>query len=355
MATTDAAAADADLARVLEVLAFQAQACAPVSPLYARVLEVAADDARAGGACAEVLIGRSEEPFGSVLALRFLAAVHRVVLDGRSPELAAFYPSAGGTERGDPAHAFRTTIQRHCAEVARRTGDRLQTNEVGRSAVLVGGYAEVARRTRLPLRVLEVGASGGLNLRWDHFAYVTDRGVSGDPDSPVRFSGVWDGPPPELPPTFDVAERAGCDPNPIDATTPDGRLTLMSFVWADQCDRFALLDGAIEVARRVPAVVDRSGAADWVASHLRSATPDVATVVVHSIVFQYLSTDERARLSATIEAAGRQATGRAPLAWLRMEPDGERAELRLTTWPDGEERVLATAGYHGQPIWWAGS
>ena len=35
-----------------------------------------------------------------------------------------------------------------------------------------------------------------------------------------------------------------------------------------------------------------------------------------------------------------------------MEPAGERAELRLTTWPRGEERVLATAGYHGSPIWW---
>ena len=35
-----------------------------------------------------------------------------------------------------------------------------------------------------------------------------------------------------------------------------------------------------------------------------------------------------------------------------MEPAGERAELRLTTWPHGEERVLATAGYHGNPIWW---
>ena len=79
-------------------------------------------------------------------------------------------------------------------------------DEVGRSAVLVGGYAEVTHRTTLPLRVLEIGASAGLNLRWDHFAYDTGRGVSGDPDSPVRFSGVWVGDPPDLPRRFTVAD-----------------------------------------------------------------------------------------------------------------------------------------------------
>ena len=60
----------------------------------------------------------------------------------------------------------------------------------------------------------------------------------------------------------------------------------------------------------------------------------------------------RARLRTAIESAGERASGAAPLAWLRMEPAGERAELRLTTWPRGEDRVLATAGYHGAPIWW---
>ena len=45
--------------------------------------------------------------------------------------------------------------------------------------------------------------------------------MAGDPDSPVRFERVWEGPPPELPPrSFAVAERPGCDRNPLDATTP---------------------------------------------------------------------------------------------------------------------------------------
>jgi hypothetical protein len=343
---------DADLRRVIDVVAFQADACAGPSPHYERLLRGVVADLEAGGVCADLLTGRGEDPLGSALALRFLGAVHRIVLDGRAPELAAFYPSVGGHGVGDPAPALLTTVRRHHDEVNRRISDGVQTNEVGRSAVLVGGYAAVARRTSLPLRVLELGASAGLNLRWDHFAYDTGRVLAGHPDSPVRFHGVWEGDPPELPATFDVVERAGCDRNPIDATTAEGRVTLMSYVWPDQVERFTRLQAAIEVARRVPATVEQANAPDWVTARLALPVPGVATVVVHSIVLQYLTADERRRLREAILAAGERASGAAPLAWLRMEPGGEKAEVRLTTWPHGEEQLVGRAGYHGDPIWW---
>lgn len=342
-----------DLERLLGVVAFQATACASSgSPLYGKVLDAVAADLRDGGVCADLLAGRHEDPFGSALALRFLGAVHRIVLDGRAPELAVHYPSAGGTAQADPGPAFIAAVRRHRAEIELRIEDGVQTNEVGRSAALVGGYAAVAAHTGLPLRVLEVGASAGLNLRWDHFAYDTGRGVAGDPDSPVRFSGVWQGDPPDLPSAFRVSERAGCDRNPLDAATPADSLTLRAFVWPDQRERLARLDAAIEVARRVPAVVERADADVWVADRLAAPTPGVATVVVHSIVLQYLSAEQQARFRRALSDAGARATMHAPVAWLRMEPGGDRAELRLTTWPGGEERLLGTAGYHGQPVWW---
>jgi hypothetical protein len=106
------------------------------------------------------------------------------------------------------------------------------------------------------------------------------------------------------------------------------------------------------VARRVPATVEQANAPDWVTARLAVPVTGVATVVVHSIVLQYLSADERAQLRAAILAAGERASGAAPLAWLRMEPGGEQADVRLTTWPHGEERVVGRAGYHGHPIRW---
>lgn len=78
----------------------------------------------------------------------------------------------------------------------------------------------------------------------------------------------------------------------------------------------------------------------------------MATVVFHSIVMQYLDVDEKERLRGIFEEAGARASQTAPLARLALEPGGEVAELRLTTWPGGEERLLATSGYHGRPIHW---
>ncbi|MET0727116.1 MAG: DUF2332 domain-containing protein [Acidimicrobiales bacterium] len=337
-----------------EVIEYQANACATVgSALYQQILLGVLEDVRVGGVTADVLRDRGEDPFGSALALRFLGAVHRVVLEGRAPALAALYPSAGGDpSAGDPVRTFLATVAEHREEVVRRTDDAVQTNEVGRSAVLVGGYAEVLHTTGLPLRVLEIGASAGLNLRFDHYAYDTGRQVAGDPTSPVRFRGLWEGPPPRLPGRFAVARRVGCDLNPIDATTEEGRLRLLSFTWPDQLDRIARLEAAIEVARRVPLHLDRADAVDWLGGRLAERTAGLATVVTHSIVLQYLPREGRLGVRRVLEAAGRAATPEAPVAWLRMEPAGGHAELRLTEWPGGEERLLATAGFHGHPIRW---
>jgi len=60
-----------------------------------------------------------------------------------------------------------------------------------------------------------------------------------------------------------VVERSGCDANPIDPTTDEGRTTILSYVWPDQAERLALARAACDVARRVSAVVEQADAPDW--------------------------------------------------------------------------------------------
>lgn len=332
----------------------QAGWCARLgSELYAFLLERAAEDAASGGPCWEVLRGHETDPHGSAPALRFMGAVHRLVLSGAAPELARHYPSTGGApEREDCWRAFRASVARRRDAVRELVNRPVQTNEVGRSAALVGGFLLVARECGLPLRLLEIGASAGLNLRWDHYYYEA-RGASwGAASSPVRFTDSFaEGRPP-----FDVAahiaERRGCDTNPLDPLTEDGRLTLLSFVWADQVARLAALRGAVEIAREVPAEVDAAPASDWLEEQLRVSSEGEATVVFHSIVWQYMSDDERARVIELIEGAGRGSSARSPVAWLRMEAGADQAEVRLTTWPGGDERLIATAGFHGRDVRW---
>lgn len=327
------------------------------SRLYARLLEQAADDVEAGGPSWTVLEGRESDPHGSLLPLRLMGAVHRLVLEGKAPALARHCPSAGG-QLGLVGvwDAFRDTLVGHCDQLRGLVLNPVQTNEVGRAAALLGGFLLVARETGLPLRLLDLGASAGLNLRWDHYRYENGDAAWGDATSPVRFVNVFEG---DLP--FHVVPRVvgrtGCDAFPLDASAREGQLTLESYIWPDQIERLERMRAAFQVASRVPALVEKADAADWISERLQQVTPGaatygVATVVFHSIVMHYLPGERRDLVTRSIEEAGSRATERAPLAWLAMEAGGEQAEVHLTLWPGGRRRLIARAGYHGWPVKW---
>ncbi len=284
------------------------------SPLYASLLESAADDLQLGGPVWEVLEGFDDEPGTAALALRFMGAVHRLVLDETLPELARHYPSTGG--EGDASAtwpAFKRAVVDQRAKLRDLLGAGCQTNEVGRSAALLGGFLEVAHRTHLPLRILEIGASAGLNLRWDRYRYESSEGAWGDETSEVRFVHSF-----EIPPAMNrsaaVVERKGCDLQPVDPTSVEGALTLRSFIWADQLGRLALLDGAI-----------------------------------HSVFMQYVDEAGHERLEAAIAGARQRASPHAPVYHLRLEP-GARTEARFEVRLD--DQLLGTSLAHGTGVRW---
>ncbi|HXJ48165.1 MAG TPA: DUF2332 domain-containing protein [Candidatus Acidoferrum sp.] len=330
-------------------LRFQAQGCAQLgSPFYAALLDTAAADLVAGGPVAEALAGFEGESEWSALALRLMGAVHRLVLQERLPQLAPHYPSVGGDGNAAQAWpAFREALAEHRVEIRQLIARGCQTNEVGRSAALLGGFLEVAHRSRLPLRLLEIGASAGLNLRWDAYRYESGEIGWGDEHSPVRFVHFFEVPPP-LDRTAEVVDRKGCDLEPIDPTSEDGALSLRSFVWADQLGRLSRLDGAIEIARAMPVKVERVDAATFLESELEAPRPDVATVVYHSVFIQYLSEGIRRRIATAISEAVSRAARNAPIHYLTMEPDPNKPgfEIRL------DDELLATSHAHGTGVRW---
>ena len=337
---------------LLETIETQRAGCELAgSPLYADVLHVVAADVRRAGPFADLLVPVSGAPFGDAVLLRLLAGLHRLVLDGRAPELARHFPSVGGEAGRGLARDLVHTAEVHGDELAGRMAEGVQTNEVGRSASMLGGFLELAASGR-PLRVLEVGASAGLNLLFDHYRYVDLEQSFGPADSPLVFQHPWFGGAPDLDIEVHVVERRGCDVAPIDVTRASGRQRLRSFVWADQLDRLARLDAALAVARAHPPTVDRADAPTWLRDQLALPAPGCCTVITHSIMFQYLSDSGRREMLEVIDASGRAATAEAPFAWLRLEPGGDQAELRLTTWPDGTTRLLAKSSYHGPPVVW---
>jgi len=70
------------------------------------------------------------------------------------------------------------------------------------------------------------------------------------------------------------------------------------------------------------------------------------------VFVQYISRSARERIERALLRAGRVAGIDAPLARLRLEPGASSFEVRLTTWPGGQERLVATCGSHGQEVRW---
>lgn len=340
----------------------QSMSCAAMgSPLSAFLLSRAAADVLEDGPCAELLLRDVRPGRGDAMALRFLAALHRMVLDRQAPLLALHYPSVGGT----PSLRQVGDVMVHTVE---HGGDRLaellaqpcQTNEVGRAAGLIVGLLDVAAVTGLPLSLREVGASAGLNLRLDRFAYEVPTGegdevrVLGPPDAELRFTGQYRAPLPGNPTALPViADRLGCDLHPIDPTTPEGRARVSSAVWPDQTDRFERLGAALRTAARVAATVEHASAAEWIERQLAARATGVTTVVLHSVVREYMPAAERARFQEALEVAGAAATADAPVAHVQLEPVSalRSAGITVRIWPHAPEpRVLATCGAHGTDI-----
>lgn len=292
--------------------------------------------------------------FVDAMTLRLVAGINAQVRAGTAPALAALFPPQGDGDTAALAAALPPVLADPA--VAPWLDLPVQTNEVARSAVLMPGLMMVAARFGLPLALHELGASAGLNLRLDRYAYDLGGREVGPADAPIRLTPAWDGPPPP-PAEVRVAARRGVDLNPIDLLHDAPRARLLAFVWPEQEARRARLEAAIAAFLADPVPIDHGDAADWVDAHVALA-PGVATVVMNTIAFQYFPPDSQARIVARMAALGSAATADAPLAWLRFELKGAETgsvpALRLTMWPGGDDRLLATAHPHGASVTWLG-
>lgn len=349
-------------AQVVDHLRWQADACDNLgSPFYAHLLRRLADDAAQGGITALVLAGQSGDLKEQALALRLLGGVHRLVLSGNAPGLAAHYQSVGGDGDTDAAATRFLEVLTEQQEAVHDALQRApQTNEVGRAAALVGVLCHLVNQRSLPIRLLEIGASAGLNLRCDRFEVRTEDGRPfGPTGSRALLERAWRGQLPPMTQNLEIIERRGCDLHPVDPTSAAGVLTLTSYMWPDQSERLRRLRGALEVAADVPATVEAAAAAEFLdRAELR---PGSWLVVWHSIMWQYLHATEQAAVLRRLDDMGEAASAESPLAHVSFEPRSTEGglEFRVTvrTWPDvglgPDERVLGRAAPHGIPVDWA--
>lgn len=183
-----------------------------------------------------------------MVQLRLLAGVFRIVLRGQAPELVPYYQSLGGTVAPEGVWpVMQAVMASRVAELKDALNVAPQTNEVGRSSALLVGLFEAVQRSGLTrIRLLEPGASAGLNLLVDRVRFEASGWSCGPDDSPLVLRDGIQGV--VSPQPFRVVSRRGCDLEPVDAATAEGRLRLTSFVWPFHVDRHERLRAALAVA-----------------------------------------------------------------------------------------------------------
>lgn len=324
------------------------------SPFTACVCETLAAVLDASTAAGRAILGWTGDPspLADNLPLRAVGALHALVRSGATPYLAALYPPNPSPDTAELARALLRALDEHPTRISEFLSSPPQTNEVARSAVLIGGFLTIAHRTACPLDLYEIGSSAGLNLLPDRYHYRLGDAVWGDPQAPLRLAPRWDGPPPPVDAALAIRSRRGCDASPIDLRNGPARERLAAYVWADQAKRVSRVEAAIGIARSFPVIVEGAEAADWVERQVEVAPTRVgARVLFHSVVWSYLSEGSRSRIRSHLSRAGAAASDETPLAWLRFEL-AEPPELRLTLWPSGEETLLAYAHPHGAWVKW---
>jgi len=358
---TGDAKAMTDTDPIAEALRIQGRVCASMgAPFSEALLTRAAEDVRAEGPTRDLMgpwAGATlEAHFKLATPLRWLGALHDLALSGDDPALTNAYP--GPDRPGDETAAWdaaRRAMRRDAPRLVAFMDHEPQTNEVRRSVCLIGGFLTIAQATGLPLRVFELGASAGLNHLFDRYYYEFGAaGAWGAAEAKVRLDTDWRGGPPPLGAPMRVVERAACDRKPVPLTDAASRRRLKAYVWADQRDRFIRLDAAIAEAVAMDTQVEAQDAVDFTLSRV-APREGTASVLFHSVFWQYMPADKQAALDAAITGIGARATASAPFAWLRMEPS-ERSlaemEVLLTLWPEGETRRLARCHSHGAWVEW---
>jgi hypothetical protein len=339
--------------KLQDVLRKQGQQCDALgSPFMGRLLPLIADRIEAGTPVADKILNWQGDmrPQADSVPLRLAGALHALVLTDASVALKAAYPPNNAPD-DTLWNAVEDAFTTHAEHILNWLQSPPQTNEVRRSSVIIPAAHIAAAKFGLPLRLSELGASGGLNLMFDTFGL--EAGGTTFPGPSVTLSPDWNGLAPAAA-DLQISERRGVDLNPLNPHNPDDQLRLRAYLWADQPDRLARTNAAIE---KYAATVDRGDVEPWLNDRLKTPKQGTTHFIFHTVAWQYFPEETKARCRKAIEKAGEKATTDAPLAWFSMEADdnlNQGAKLTLRLWPGNIPLDLGRADFHGRWVNWAG-
>jgi hypothetical protein len=156
-----------------------------------------------------------------------------------------------------------------------------------------------------------------------------------------------------------VAFRAGIDLNPLDVTDERDVAWLRALLWPEHTDRLALLNAAIEVARREPPRLHGDDVFECLPRLVAEAPPGAAVCLVATFVLNQFSDEMRGRLRALmLELSPDRELHHVQIGFPGfLEPgsqlDGvEQGWVLRVSGGLGRYRAVAVANPHGRWIEW---
>lgn len=304
--------------------------CRGYSPLYDRICRAVAESD-------PVLNLVAEAPPQGHNPVLLLAAVHHLVLGGLQHPLAEVY---AGKSAADPGPLFIDLCLAHRDEVLSLLATRhVNTNEVGRCAVLGPALTTVATRLGEPLAHLDVGCSAGLNLLSDRYRLdYGPAGATGPSNAAVQIEcEVVNGSPPiatTLPP---VAARVGLDREPVDVQVDDQARWQLACVWPDT-GRLPRTRLALEEARRASLTLLRGDAVESVGAAIEGLPEGATAVVTTTWVVAYFSPKQRTEFHVALA----EASLHRPVAWISADSQGVVDVIPSSDAPSDSSGVVAS-------------
>lgn len=273
----------------------------------------------------------------------YFAAIHLLLMEGRSPDLAAFYPSLVD----DPlpiagvAPVFTEFVVSHAAEIVELANTRYtQTNECRRCVALMPAMMTAPFDG---FHVVDLGTSAGLNLAFDRYRYEYGD-FSWGPISPVTLNAESRG---DRPRTRDVelGRRIGIDLNIVDPADPTDRLWLEALIWPEHDERRRRLRSALEIAGGVDMELIEGSFLDVLGEVLSGLPAGEPVVVMNSFSLIQLDEAQRDQIAVSIgEARSKREIYRVSLElidktdmWARLEVGDGLDMMQLgTAQPHGE-------------------
>lgn len=307
------------------------------SPLYQALCPVVAEDQQ----LLELLTRRRP---GQQASFLLFGAVHNLLLDGADHRLRAYYPSVVPESEPvrDPADAGPVFID-FCREFRAPLEDLIRTrlvqsNVVRRTIGLRYALWAVGQRCDGPVHLIEVGASAGLLMNVDRYRYLIGDREFGAPDAPVALDSRWRGtdPVPDLDEVPLIASRVGVDLHPIDLADGRERQWLRALMWPEQRTAAAILEAAIDQARKAPFTIITGDVVDVCPALIRDLPAGEPRVVFHAATRMHVPEERREAFDKAIDALG--TTG--PLFHVWLEPPNAQHHR----FPVAEQGVMAMHG-----------